>query len=185
MFALLRRGPRMPMRRTGSSRMCSTRSFSPFSSSRRRVVLSLAFGPVIEFDSDGSTPIDVNRGLALVDAIAATLISLVYFVCAWHWLAGTPGQRALGLSLSDDRGGPLSVGQGIVRWLFVGLPAGVAAVLIAVLPGFGDLIVDLAVLVWYAFLLASVARNPAKQGWHDRVVSSVVVKPVRLVADAG
>ena len=149
------------------------------------VVVSVAFGPVIEFDSDGSTPIDVNRGLALVDAIAATLISLAYFVGAWRWLAGTPAQRALGLRLSDDHGGALSVRRGIVRWLFIGLPAGVAAVLIAVLPGFGDLIVDLAVLVWYVVLLASIARSSTKQGWHDRRASSVVVKPVRLVTDAG
>jgi uncharacterized RDD family membrane protein YckC len=148
------------------------------------VVVSVAFGPVIEFDSDGSTPIDVNRGLAVVDAIAATLISLVYFVGAWRWLRGTPGQRVLDLRLSDDQGAALSIRRGILRWLFIGVPAGIAAVLIAVLPGFGDLIVDLAVLVWYALLLASIARSSTKQGWHDRVAASVVVKPVRLVEDA-
>lgn len=144
------------------------------------IVISIAFGPVVEFDSDGSTPIELNRGLALLDVLAATAFSLAYFVCSWRWLLGTPGQRALRMRLTSEDGTPLTLARSIVRWLSLGLPLGLAGILVVVLPGFGDLIADLAVLACYAVLLATIARSPTKQGWHDRLASSIVVKPVRM-----
>jgi len=37
-------------------------------------------------------------------------------------------------------------------------------------------VVDLVVLAWYALLLVTTARSSTKQGVHDRVARTVVVK---------
>lgn len=148
------------------------------------IVVSLAFGPVVAFDSDGSTPLDVDRGLGLLDAALATAISLVYFVGTWRRLGGSPGQRLLGISVAGAEGPRLSLKRALVRWLPIGLPAGAVALLVPVLHGLGDLAVDLALLAWYVVLLATIVRSPTKQGWHDRLAASVVLKRARIVPDA-
>lgn len=148
------------------------------------VLVSVVFGPVVELDSDGSSPLEVDQGLAVVDATIATLVSLVYFVGTWRWLRGSPGQRSLGMRLTNELGDALTLSRGVFRWLPIGLPLGIAAVLIAVLPGLGDLLVDLVVLIWYALLLSTIAGSRTKQGWHDRLAGSVVVKRARMAPDA-
>ena len=147
------------------------------------ICVSVLAGPVVEFDEAGSGGIDVNERLAGIDAIVATALSLAYFVATWTWLQGSPGQRALRMRLGDERGGAVGLGRAALRWLPLGLPVGVAGLLIIVLPGYGDLLVDLLLVAWFVLLLATIARSPTKQGWHDRLASTVVVKQIRPVTE--
>ena len=143
------------------------------------ICVSILAGPVVEFDNTGSGLVEVNDRIAAVDAIVATLLSLAYFVATWTWLRGSPGQRVLQMQLGDEQGRAVGLGRAALRWLPLGLPLGIAGLLTVVLPGYADLVVDLLVLAWFAILLATIARSPTKQGWHDRLASTVVVKQIR------
>jgi uncharacterized RDD family membrane protein YckC len=142
------------------------------------IFVSIVAGPVVEFGAPGQTGIVIHERIAAADAIVATALSLVYFVGTWRWLMASPGQWALRLRLTAADGQAVSVGRAALRWVPLGVPLGLAGLLNAFLPGYADLIVDLLVLAWYAALLASIARSRTKQGWHDRLAGTVVVKSV-------
>jgi uncharacterized RDD family membrane protein YckC len=72
-------------------------------------------------------------------------------------------------------GAALTIGQAIARWLLLGAPFVIATMLGLALPAVA-LLSMLAVLAWYALLLVTTARNPRKQGLHDRYARTVVVK---------
>lgn len=95
---------------------------------------------------------------SLVSGPADFLISWVFpaFVAVWFWTRkqATPGKMALSLRVVDaDSGAALSVGQSIGRYL---------AYFVSVIPlGLG--------LIWVGF-------DRRKQGWHDKLARSVVVR---------
>jgi uncharacterized RDD family membrane protein YckC len=81
---------------------------------------------------------------------------LLYFVLLWSKLGGTLGQRALGLHVVDAATGQnIGIGRAIGR--FVGYLISSFAL------GIG--------LIWAAF-------DPRKQGWHDKIASTYVVRKV-------
>ena len=63
----------------------------------------------------------------------------------------------------------------------IGLPLCIEASLTPLIAGSADALLILALFVWYVFLLVSTARNPAKQGLHDRLAHTVVTKVARAV----
>ena len=82
------------------------------------------------------------------------LISFVYFAGMWAWQGQTLGQKALGLHVVDANTGlRISLGRALLR--FFGIIISSWALLIG--------------LIWAAF-------DPRKQGWHDKIASTFVVK---------
>jgi uncharacterized RDD family membrane protein YckC len=83
-------------------------------------------------------------------------VELAYFVILWSRFGGTLGQRLLGLHVVDAATGQnIGIGRAIGR--FVGyVISGVA--------------LDIG-LIWVAF-------DPRKQGWHDKIASTFVVRKV-------
>ena len=68
--------------------------------------------------------------------------------------------------------------QAIRRWIALGAPFSLAQV-VNPLPGIGILL-GLAALAWFIFLLWTTYSCPTKQGFHDTFVNSMVVKATRV-----
>jgi uncharacterized RDD family membrane protein YckC len=94
----------------------------------------------------------------LVQGPADVLISWVLpsIACIWLWckLRATPGKMAIGAVVVDaDTGEPISLRQAVIRYL---------GYFVSTIPlGLG--------LLWVAF-------DDRKQGWHDKMANTVVVR---------
>lgn len=82
------------------------------------------------------------------------ILIAAFCVFCWVKFAGTPGKRLLRLKVLDERTGEnVTVGQGIIRYI-----------------GYFPAILVLFIgLIWVAF-------DPKKQGWHDKMAKTVVVR---------
>ncbi|MEX2203013.1 MAG: RDD family protein [Actinomycetota bacterium] len=152
------------------------------------VIVSLVFGPVVTFDLAADPTVSVDAGLALADVVLATAISAAYFIFTWRRFGGSPGHRLLGMRIwGEDHERPVTIGQGVVRWSFIGLPLGVQAAMSVVVAGLADAVLSLTLLAWYLVLFVTTVRSPTKQGIHDRAAHTVVTKVAREApwADAG
>lgn len=103
---------------------------------------------------EGSPSSGAGVALAIVFIAGSTLIGAAYFIVCWHQLQGSLGHLAVGARVRDASGyGDLTWLQCAVRYL---------GCLAAWLPiGFG--------FIWAAF-------DARKQGWHDKIASTVVVR---------
>jgi uncharacterized RDD family membrane protein YckC len=102
---------------------------------------------------------DVNTGMLAgpADFLITWVLPLVAVIWFWRSKQATPGKMALGLRVVDaDTGGTLSTGQSVGRYF---------AYLASMLPLFLG-------FVW-------IAVDPRKQGWHDKLAHSVVVRTKR------
>lgn len=82
------------------------------------------------------------------------LVGLVYFVGLWSWKGQTIGMMPFGLSVArEEDGGSLDVVRAFLR--YVGLIISFAVLLLGV--------------IWVAF-------DANKQGWHDKIAKTVVVR---------
>jgi uncharacterized RDD family membrane protein YckC/effector-binding domain-containing protein len=82
------------------------------------------------------------------------LISIAYFVGMWAWVQQTLGMMAFGLRVVRDADGrPLGLGRAVLRYVGYWLSW------VALFIGF----------IWVAF-------DDRKQGWHDKIAGSVVVR---------
>jgi len=82
------------------------------------------------------------------------ILMAAFCVFCWVKFAGTPGKRLLRLKVLDERTGEnVTVGQGIIR--YIGYFPAVLVLFIG--------------LTWVAF-------DPKKQGWHDKMAKTVVVR---------
>lgn len=89
------------------------------------------------------------------DFIISWVLPAVAVICFWITKRATPGKMAVGASVVDERtGNTMSTGQAILRYL---------AYFVSILPLFLG-------LVWVAF-------DPKKQGWHDKIAGTVVIRP--------
>lgn len=89
----------------------------------------------------------------LIDVISNILWVVIYVFC-WVKFAGTPGKRLLKLKILDAQtGNHIAVSQALIRY--------VGYVISSVVFGLG--------LLWVAF-------DSKKQGWHDKMAKTVVVK---------
>ena len=88
------------------------------------------------------------------DFVATRLAPAAYVVVFWHWRSATPGKIVLGLLVVNARTGQApGLGQAIGRYF---------AYFVSALPlclGF----------IWIAF-------DSRKQGWHDKLAGTVVVR---------
>jgi hypothetical protein len=136
---------------------------------------------VVRFDLDAYTA-TVDQGLAVANALLSVVLGGVYFVGSYLLLRASPGHLLLVMSLRPlDSAGRLSLAAAVVRWLLLAAPFGLASLVMTVVGGVADLVAAVAVSVWYVVLLVTTARHPAKQGLHDRVARTIMVKPARAV----
>lgn len=144
------------------------------------VVVSVLAGPAVEFNTAADSAQDavtLHRGIAVLDGAVSLFLSAGYFAGAWLALAASPGQRLIGVRIRGQATrAAMTPGQAIARWALLAAPFGVAAVLTTALTGLSNAIVDLAMIAWYGLLLVTTARSPTKQGLHDRIARTVVVK---------
>ena len=112
-------------------------------------------------------PSDLVGRAALSGAIA-TVFSILYYSVLVAVYGRTLGQRAIGATVvRAEDGGKLPGGRAVLRSIVFWAPG-----LLGFIPGIGLL----AILVKYLSLLA-VAWDKQKQGWHDKLARSLVVKP--------
>jgi uncharacterized RDD family membrane protein YckC len=84
-----------------------------------------------------------------------TLVGLVYFIGFWAWRGQTVGMMPFNIQVvSVTDGKKIDVVRGLLRYV---------GVIISVIPLFLG-------LIWAAF-------DPRKQGWHDKIASTVVIRP--------
>lgn len=103
----------------------------------------------------GTCSTTFTGSLALFELVGFA-IEGVYFVGLWSQLGGTLGQRMLGLHVVDAATGQhIGIGRAIGR--FIGY------LISSVVLSIG--------LIWAAF-------DPRKQGWHDKMASTFVVRKV-------
>jgi len=118
------------------------------------VVLTSALAPLI----GGGSVVTIENGAYTVNYAAnaiGLLIDLVYFVGFWTWRGQSPGMIPFNMRivLAAD-GGKVDVVRSLLR--YVGLIISIVILFLGV--------------IWIAF-------DRRKQGWHDKIAGTVVVRP--------
>jgi uncharacterized RDD family membrane protein YckC len=111
----------------------------------------------------------------VVSAVLLLAISGAYFIYMWSRMGGaTIGMKALKLSVRDSStGGPITQQQAITRFLFLGAPWALQTLYAWSVIGW---IIWIAVLVYYIYLIVTIAQDPGRQGLHDKQAKTVVAK---------
>jgi uncharacterized RDD family membrane protein YckC len=91
------------------------------------------------------------------DVLLNYVVPAIAIILFWIARQATPGKMALSLKIVDARTlGPISTGQAIVRYL---------GYYVSILGAFLG-------LIWVAF-------DPRKQGWHDKLAGTLVIREHR------
>jgi uncharacterized RDD family membrane protein YckC len=102
------------------------------------------------------TGLGVFTGALAALWVAVLLLPWIYFSIMWSWQGQSIGQKVLGLHVVDaNNGAKISAGRAILRYLGVIISTWVLYI----------------GLIWAAF-------DPRKQGWHDKIASTFVVRRV-------
>lgn len=152
-------------------------------------VVSLVAGPAVEFQTSAETlgdAVELNRGIATLDAFVNLVLSACYFSLSWVRLRASPGQLLIGIRLTDDghRAG-VTARQAILRWIALAAPLAVASLLAVALSLNGVVVFGIPLAAWYGALLVTTARSPTKQGLHDRLAQTIVAKKATPIPAAG
>lgn len=103
------------------------------------------------FNQTGPNYFELSYGPSAISG----LVGIVYFVAFWAWRGQTPGMMPFKLRVvRADDGGTVDPVRSLLR--YVGLIISFAVILIGV--------------IWAAF-------DARKQGWHDKIGGTVVVRP--------
>jgi uncharacterized RDD family membrane protein YckC len=114
-------------------------------------ILTAALAPIF----GAGTVIPTNGGVDYAANALSTLFGLVYFVGLWAWRGQTLGMMVFNLRIVNASDGTsVDVIRALLR--YVGLIISFAVIFIGV--------------IWVAF-------DGRKQGWHDKMASTVVVRP--------
>jgi uncharacterized RDD family membrane protein YckC len=148
-------------------------------------VINLIVGIIVGSFLPAPTVTDIfnaqpNFAAVLITTLIGLAINGVYFIYTWTSMRGSPGQKMLGMQVGNAAdGATLTQEQAIRRWIFLGAPFGLASAL-SPIPALG-LLIALAGLAYFIYLLVSTAQSPTKQGFHDKQANTVVVKAARSV----
>ena len=115
-------------------------------------VLSAALLPFSgpQFTMTG-TSISIHAGANAL----GTLVGLVYFIGFWSWRGQTVGMMPFNMQVVGVADGKrIDLVRGLLRYV---------GVIISIIPLFLG-------LIWAAF-------DPRKQGWHDKIAATVVIRP--------
>jgi uncharacterized RDD family membrane protein YckC len=108
------------------------------------------------FSSYQCTGLNSLSSALLLPQLMSLVLSAVYFVVLWSWQGQTLGQKILGLHVVDAATGQkIGVGRAIGRYVGYVISAWVLFI----------------GLIWAAF-------DQRKQGWHDKMASTFVVRRI-------
>jgi len=125
--------------------------------------------------------IDYNPIFSIISAIVGLAVSGAYFIYTWTKRRATIGMQVLGMQIGDaGSGATLTQDQAIKRWIALGAPFTLAQAFNP-LPLLGILIA-IASLGWFIYLVYTTYSSPTKQGWHDIFAHTMVVKATNTVA---
>jgi uncharacterized RDD family membrane protein YckC len=146
-----------------------------------QVVAGLVFGPAVRLTPASGVVGDINYATVTLGAIIGIIVSFAYFFFLWTMQRATLGMRVLTLEVGNESdGATIAPNQAALRWVALFGPFALSQAFWT-LPVVGLLIL-LASLAWAVVLLITTAGSPTKQGLHDRLAHTVVVKVVRRVA---
>lgn len=104
----------------------------------------------------GGFTMTINSGGDATSASSgmSTLVGALYFILLWnYWDGQTLGKKAMGIKVVKEDGSKLDLGTAVVRYIGYFISA------IPILLGF----------IWVAF-------DSKKQGFHDKIAKTIVVK---------
>jgi len=143
------------------------------------MILTLLLGvgeskTVTSLGIDGSTTTSTSRfiGSEWVESFLA-VVSGLYSILFWRFAGGTLSQLALGLRVVDRaRPGRLSWRGAVLRWVAL---YGWTVLGVGTSRDELSLVLELAMLIWLAVLLASTIRSHEHRGFHDLLGRDLVV----------
>ncbi len=135
-----------------------------------------------------TSSIDLNNGTftynylgGIIQALIGLAVSSGYFIYTWTRMRATVGMKVLGMQVGNAGDGKtLTTDQAVRRWLALGAPFSIAQAFNP-FPLLG-IVIGLASLAWFFYLLYTTYSSPTKQGFHDVFANTMVVKAVRSVA---
>ena len=121
-------------------------------------IIVVVSGSYVESDSGGRSqpiiPVVAEAGTTSRAVIAVGIVlPIVYAVGFWTWRGQTPGKMLVGIKIVRTDGYPVGFAKSILRFL-------------------GYIVSTLVLLLGYLWI----AFNPEKQGFHDKIASTYVVK---------
>lgn len=122
------------------------------------IIITVALIPFTMLFGGGETTVSTNgfssfQFTSTADWVWQILVAVFDIFC-WVKFAGTPGKRLLRLKVLDEKTGEnVTVGQGVIRYI------GYIPSTLVLFLGF----------IWIAF-------DAKKQGWHDKMARTVVVR---------
>jgi uncharacterized RDD family membrane protein YckC len=142
------------------------------------VAVPLVYVPIVQYyqlhppvsgQVVAALPVDLNGRLMLISALGAA-VSALYFGGLVAWTGRTLGQRVMGARVVRlEDGGVLPPGRSFLRAIIFWGPG-----VLSLVPYAGGLAGLLALIG-----LLAVSWDPRKQGWHDKLGRSLVVKAVQ------
>ncbi len=134
----------------------------------------LGVGPGTPPLTDSSTDFTQAFETSVEYTILDLAIGALYFIASWSGgRRATLGQRLFGIQVGNAFDGrPLRLDQAVRRWLGIGD----FLLLLGIIPALGPASSGL-LFVWNIALLITTATSPTKQGLHDRLANSAVVRP--------
>ena len=129
-----------------------------------------------DYSSSTYPPPPTPRATFIGTTIFSIAVQAAYFL--WFWTAGrraTPGQRVFGIQIGNAFDGrALTMTQAITRWLAMGWWLEI----LVLLPFLGVAIgAYAATAIWFVVIAVSIVLSPTKQGIHDRLARSALVRP--------
>lgn len=103
----------------------------------------------------GVSQVNTQEGVSISVSYTGwkSVIPLIYYFVFWVWLAATPGKLVMGIKIVEEGGKKLSIKGALLRIIGYILSAVVFFI------GF----------IWIAF-------DKKKQGWHDKIAGTYVVR---------
>ncbi|MFN8619499.1 MAG: RDD family protein [Chloroflexota bacterium] len=142
--------------------------------------LGLIFGgiDVVNGTTNGQTH-DLNLLPWLLALALNGLINVGYFVLLWSRRRATIGMQVLGLQIGDEADGRnIRPDQGLIRAVVIGIPLVLLRSSVYAWVGLGVLM-PVVGAIWLLALMVSIAQSPTKQGYHDKVAHTIMVKAAR------
>lgn len=102
--------------------------------------------------SGGGSQVSIGA-LQIIGFILILVWDIGYFVYFWSSSGQTPGKMIMGIKVVSVDGGPVSVGKAIVRLIGYAISG---------------------IVIYLGFLW--IIWDKEKQGWHDKIASTYVVK---------
>jgi len=151
-------------------------------------IIGAVIGIVLAAIGLATSTLDLNNGSfsynylgGIIQTLIALAISAGYFIYTWTSMRATVGMRVLGMQIGNAGDGKtITTEQAVRRWIALGAPFSIAQVF-SPFPLLG-LVIGLASIVWFFYLLYTTYSSPTKQGFHDVFANTMVVKAVRTVS---